>query len=261
MHRIVQLTDLHLQSDPAISYKGIDADAHLQQCLNWIMTLKARPDLLLLTGDLCHQGSHSAYKRLHQMLQRTGIANVWLAGNHDDKTTMASVYGKPVDELRQQSLGNWQLLLLDSNHQPDGCGGGSLSVVHLQQLEYRLKHLENQPTLVALHHNPVPIREHWQDALMLANGADMVRLLQQHPHVQAVLCGHIHQVLDRVVHGRRFLSAPATSVQFANPWEETTLQPELGPGLRLLELTSTGRLYTRIQYLPKLDKQLQSHAC
>jgi Icc protein len=259
MQRVVQLTDLHLQTDPATLYKGINADDHLQQCLAWIMALKPLPDLLLLTGDLSHQGSQSAYQRLHGMLQETGIAHLWLAGNHDNKAVMESIYGAPVGPLRQQLLGDWQLLLLDSNYQSDDRGGGSISVVDLQQLQYRLQQLAIQPTLVVLHHNPVPVQSHWQDEIMLVNGTDLVRLLQPHQQVKAVICGHVHQVLDRVVYGRRFLAAPATSVQFSVQCEHFTLQSELGPGLRLLDLTDTGELSTQVQYLPKLSRLLQQY--
>ncbi len=260
MQRIVQLTDLHLQAHPAVLYNGINADHHLQQCLAWIRVLEPQPDLLLLTGDLCHQGHLNAYKRLYGMLQQTGIKHLWLAGNHDDKAVMEPIYGALLGAPYQYALGgNWQLLLLDSNYQPDGRGGGSISKVHLQQLESQLQHLTDQHILIALHHNPVSVQAHWQDDIMLANGAELVQLLQFYQQVKAVICGHVHQVLDRQVHGRRFLSAPATSVQFVAQCEHLTLQPELGPGLRLLDLDDTGQLFTQVQYLPKLSSPLQAY--
>ena len=48
---IAQITDCHLQAHASTHYKGVDADAHLDQCLTWLQQ-NAQVDLLVLTGDL-----------------------------------------------------------------------------------------------------------------------------------------------------------------------------------------------------------------
>ena len=46
--RLAQITDCHLQADALTFYKGVDADAHLDQCLSWLHN-NAEVDLLVLT--------------------------------------------------------------------------------------------------------------------------------------------------------------------------------------------------------------------
>ena len=76
--RIAQITDCHLQAEVTTPYKGVDADAHLDQCLAWLQD-HAQVDLLMLTGDLSHFGSEKAYQRLQQKLSRLAFPCVWLA--------------------------------------------------------------------------------------------------------------------------------------------------------------------------------------
>ena len=88
---------------------------------------------------------------------------------------------------------------------------------------------------------------------MLANGDRFTHLLAAHKQVQAVVFGHIHQPLDRLQAGIRYLGSPATSVQFAQQQEQFTLQPELGPGLRIIDLAEDGTWQTQVVYLDKQD--------
>lgn len=245
--RIIQLTDLHLQATTDTLYKGVLPDARFNQCLTWLD--KQAYDLLLLTGDLCHGGHVSAYQRLKDYLALLDKPWLWLPGNHDNVNHMLKVSDQPIDSVRTFSLADWQVILLNSTHKPDGRGGGSISQAHMLELMRCLEANNSKPTLIVLHHNPIPVASTWQDKIMLGNASDFTQLLSEHKQVKGVVFGHIHQPLDRLEGGVRYLGTPATSVQFAVRQEQFTLRPELGPGLRTIDLAADQTWQTQVTYL------------
>lgn len=251
--KIIQLTDLHLQQNQTDEYKGIYPDQHLQQCLAWVA--EQDYDLLLLTGDLSHAGYESAYQRLLDYLQAVNKPWYWLPGNHDDAALMASLHEQAVDSVRTIDVDNWQLVLLNSTHAPDGRGSGSVSADHLQQLAAHIAADKGAHTMVVLHHNPIAVDSTWQDEIMLENAEAFLQVLDADTarQVQVVVCGHIHQQQDVQRQGVRYLGSPATSVQFAIKQQQFLLQPELGPGLRTLTLHGDGSLDTQVVRLAKLN--------
>lgn len=249
--KIVQLTDLHLQQHVGVEFKGVMPDQNLQQCLAWLQ--QQDYDLLLLTGDLSHAGYESAYQRLLTYMQAIDKPWYWLPGNHDDAELMSRMHPQEVDAVRSLSIGQWQLLLLNSTHEPDGRGSGSIAASHLVQLSDALKASAQPHSMIVLHHNPLAVDSSWQDEIMLDNDAEFLQVLDTAAgqQVKVVLCGHIHQEQDKQRHGVRYLGSPATSAQFAIKQQQFLLQPELGPGLRTITLHADGSIDTQVVRLPK----------
>jgi|TARA_B110000259_G_C13942724_1_gene373456 Icc protein len=249
--RIAQITDCHLQADVATHYKGVDADAHLDQCLAWLQN-HAQVDLLMLTGDLSHFGSEEAYRRLQQKLTGLPYPCIWLAGNHDHCDTMQQVCGQAVEQLRVVDYDHWRVVVLNTTEQPDGRGGGSLAEAQMEALKQVLEGDLQRPVCVFMHHNSMPVNSLWQDDIMLGNAKQFNALVASHCQVKAVVCGHVHQTFDRLIGSTRFLATPSSAVQFTCEQQEFKVQAELGPGLRLLTLAADGQMQTQIQRLPKL---------
>ena len=248
---IAQIIDCHLQAHASTHYKGVDADAHLDQCLTWLQQ-NAQVDLLMLTGDLSHFGSAMAYQRLQKKLSGLAYPCIWLAGNHDHCETMQQISGQPVEELRVLDYDHWRLLILNTTDAPDGHGGGSIARHQMAQMKPLLEVDAGRSVCVFMHHNAVPVHSLWQDDIMLGNAQEFTRLIASNPQVKAVICGHVHQQLDRFVGATRFLATPSSAVQFACQQQKFKVQEELGPGLRLLNLLEDGQVNTKIQRLPKL---------
>ena len=248
---IAQITDCHLQADASTLYKGVDADAHLDQCLSWLDSY-GEVDLVMLTGDLSHFGSEAAYLRLQQKLSCITYPCIWLAGNHDSCETMQQVSGELVQQLRVFDYDHWRLLVLNTTDQPDGMGGGSLSAAHMAQLKQVLENDVVTPVCVFMHHNSVPVNSLWQDNIMLGNAAQFNALVAANPQVKAVVCGHVHQQFDQLVGSARFLATPSSAVQFTCEQQEFKVQTELGPGLRIITLADDGQIHTEVQRLAKL---------
>ena len=249
--RIAQITDCHLQADPLTPYKGVDADAHLDQCLEWLQQ-RGPINLLMLTGDLSHFGSEAAYIRLNNKVSKLPYPCIWLLGNHDNSQVMTHVSGQAVEKLRVLDYEHWRLVVLNTTECPDGKGGGSLSADQMKEFDEVLKSDLETPICVFMHHNAVPVNSLWQDHIMLGNAAQFNALIAANAHVKAVVCGHVHQSFDKVVGKVQFLASPSSAVQFSTKQDKFKVQVELGPGLRLLTLLPDSQISTTVQRLPKL---------
>lgn len=245
--RLVQLTDLHLLGDPTGRLRGIATEATLQAVLAAARRDLARADLLLLTGDLAEHGEAAAYHRLRDHLDVLGTADRVhaLPGNHDHPARLAAHLPATGDaRVAVLAYPPWQLLLLDSS--VPGRSAGLLDADQLAWLDARLATADPPHALVVLHHPPLPIGSPWLDAIALANGAELLAVLDRHPTVRGVLFGHVHQAFERRRRQVRHFATPATCIQFMPRTERVRIDPR-GPGWRTLELHPDGRIRSRVR--------------
>lgn len=246
--KLVQITDCHLQNDPAQLYRELDVEVHFDRVLE--QAVSHAPDMLLLTGDLVHHGGPQGYQRLHRKLSSLSVPCYWIPGNHDDADLMQQIGGDM--NLRSVSCGRWGIVLLDSSSEPDGRGSGSLAQQELDFLSSQLQQCADKQMLVVLHHNPLPVNSGWQDPIMLANADAFWQIIDAHPNVRAVLCGHVHQQWRLERKGVDLYTTPASSVQFKPGCDDFTLEDRNGftePAFRVLELSDQGKIETRVIYL------------
>jgi len=249
--RLVQLTDLHLLGDPAGRLRGVATGATLDAVLAAARRDLARADLLLLTGDLAEHGEAAAYRRLRERVDTLGASGRVhaLPGNHDHPARLATHLPATGDaRVVVLERAPWQLLLLDSS--VPGRSAGLLDPDQLAWLDARLAAAEQPHALVVLHHPPLPIGSPWLDAIMLANGTDLLAVLDRHAAVRGVLFGHVHQAFERRRRGVRHFATPATCVQFLPRTERVRIDPR-GPGWRTLALYPDGRIRSRVRRIPR----------
>ena len=247
--RILQLSDPHLLADPEGLVRERPAVRLWQRAL--VQVQQRRPDLLLVTGDLCQDESWGGYGQLRDSLAdlpaETAVALV--AGNHDQPSLLRSALGRqatvgPAEIVR----GHGRLLLL-SSHLAGQCGGG-LGASQLHWLEQRLtdsRHITTA-TLVALHHPPVAIGDPGLDRIGLRDGEELITLLQQAQALKAVLFGHIHQHWQEPMPGRAdvaLLACPSTLRSFQAVQPCPLGRPD-DPGGRWLTLKADGALRTSL---------------
>ncbi len=244
--RIIQITDLHLFADPAAELKGICTRERLERVLGALREELPRAELLIVTGDLAHDERAETYTALRELLADWLPRVRVLPGNHDDRGFMRQVFGDIVVRAGERnvfadSLANWRLIGLDS--QIPGAVAGELGAVQLAWLETQLA--LPQPTLLFLHHPPVPVGSPWLDQIGLTDAAALWQLLARFPQVKLLCTGHIHQEMT-VRHGSVLvLTTPSTAVQF-QPETESLVVDDLPPGYRILQLEDDGNVRTRV---------------
>ncbi len=242
--KVLQLTDTHLYGPPEDRLGGMDTHASLQNVLALAKAQHWPPDLILATGDLAQDGSREAYERLQTIFESLAIPVYHLPGNHDIPAAMQQILsGGKVQTERHYRWGLWQLILLDSTI-PDKVGG-HLSVPELDFLDDCLRSYPELYAFICLHHQPVPVGNHWMDEIGLDNPACFFEVLERYPQAKGVLWGHVHQHFEDERKGVRLLATPSTCIQFKPKTEHFTLDTTL-PGYRWLELWPTGRIHTGV---------------
>lgn len=142
-------------------------------------------------------------------------------------------------------LGAWQFIMLDS-YDP-GHVGGRLSAAELGRLDHSLAS-STAHAFVCMHHHPVPMGSRWLDGIGLANADEFWRIIDAHPHVRAVVWGHVHQTYDGERNAVRLFGTPSTGAQFL-PHSDRYAVDSRPPAYRRFELHDDGRIFTEVHWI------------
>jgi Icc protein len=204
-------------------------------------------DLILATGDIVQDESRAGYERFRDTLRPLGLPVLSIPGNHDDPKLMAELLNQPPFQFcGERRVGPWSLLMLSTFLAGEDAGG--LGPARLNGLKAALRAHAGQHVLICMHHHPLPMGSAWLDGVALRDAPDFLRLIEAHPEVRGVLCGHVHQASDRERDGVRFLSTPSTCAQFL-PLSTFFALDDRPPGLRWLNLLPDGRIETEIAWV------------
>jgi Icc protein len=243
--RLLQLTDLHLYAESDGRLLGQNTRATFESVLDLARQRHWPPDAVVLTGDLVHDERSDAYLYLRQRLQQLDVRYFCIPGNHDSPRLLADCLDPRAGSgLRIESLGAWDLLLIDSTL--PGQEGGAIDELVLQAIDSHLSANPDRPALIFLHHHPLPVGSRWIDTMGAENGARLLAQAESHPNMRAILWGHIHQSFQGRSGHAQLLAAPSTSVQFL-PGSKDFALDTLPPGYRWLELHDDGLLETGIE--------------
>ena len=251
---VLQFTDTHLLADGQAQLLGLNTHESLRLVLQLARQRHQQPDLVLVTGDLVHDGSESGYTRLQEFFSAYSVPVLLMAGNHDElRQLQNSAADGPARFVKQIQCRGWRIILLDSTI--PGSDGGRLADVELSMLQQHLSSAPALPTLVCLHHQPVPMGSRWLDGMLLENAREFFAVLDRHPQVRGVLWGHVHQEYDEMRNGVRLLSTPSTCFQFKPHSDDFSLDA-LPPGYRWLDLYPDGRIDSGVRRLERVSANL-----
>ncbi len=207
---LLQLSDLHLREDDEGPAR------RLEHAVSRVAELTAAPDAVLLSGDLADVPSSAAYEQAHELLASLGVPVYAIPGNHDDRDMLRTRFspgsGHPGEALCfAVDCGALRLVGLDST--VPGSEGGALGAERLDWLERTLSEEPSRPSLLALHHPPLltGIRSMDAIALEVEDRVALEGLLERHPQVQSIACGHVHTTMTSGFAGRPLLICPSTN--------------------------------------------------
>jgi Icc protein len=177
----------------------------------------ARPDVIVLTGDLVHEGTEEDYQYLRRMIEqeRAGIPVIPVLGNHDLKACFYRGYlGEERDGryYGKYELGGYRFLFLDTATERNGCG--SIPDEQVDWLEEELKTPAEQGTILLGHH-PLASQQAWFHTDYSKKFCEVI----QKSDVFAYLCGHAHYAETRTILGIQQITAES----FA--WGVETVSP------------------------------------
>jgi len=240
--RLIQLTDTHLSEDSGEQLLGLDTRESLCDVLDLVNAIETNPDHLVVTGDVGGVGEPGSYQCLLDLLaQHLPLPMNWLPGNHDGPADMLTACPSACERVVE--LGDWLLVLLDTS--VAGHVHGHLKARELQSLGATLARYPDRPTLVFMHHHPVPLDIRWLDGTQLDNADELFALLALHKQVKALSWGHVHQEFNGVKDGIQLIASPSTCIQFAPQRDDFCLDKKM-PGYRWYDLHSDGRFETGV---------------
>lgn len=238
--KILQLTDLHLMADPAATLKGIRTRDTLTDVLQAIRVGGQADgsdfDYLLLTGDLAHDEQLATYEALRDLLGDWLPRCRLIPGNHDDRTLIRAVFPELVSTSTEFinfsfDTAGWRLIGLDSH--VDGETYGRITRSQLQWLATELSSHIAQPTILFVHHPPVPVHSSWLDDLGLRDAEALLEVVRSFPQVRVICTGHVHQEFSETLDRVQILTSPSTGLQFV-PHRDELICDSRPPGFRVI---------------------------
>lgn len=217
---LAQISDLHIKTQGKLSYRKVDTLGALRQVIARLNALLPRPDAVVITGDLVDFGHEEEYLTLKEALTHLELPYWLMAGNHDDRQMMRKIFADQTHLFQHHEFIQWEgecgplrLLALDSTvpQQPQG----ELCEERLSWLADRLKEQPLRPTIVMLHHPPFISGIDHMDRQRLRNPQPLAAVIEGHPQVERVLCGHLHRSMQVRFAGTLACSAPGVSHQVA----------------------------------------------
>lgn len=218
MLTIAQVTDLHI-TDERGGENMARNDARLRQVLEAVHALKPRPVALILSGDLVDNGAPEEYRRLEGLLADCEIPIHMAVGNHDGRQAFLDAFEGPraqrdADGFVQYVVDLDGLRLVVGDTLEEGREGGAYCERRAAWLSRTLDEAPAAPTLLVLHHPPVPSGIQWMDPEphedWIVRLADVLKGRSQ---IQTVACGHLHRAFHRSFAGQIVSVAPASSIE------------------------------------------------
>jgi Icc protein len=244
--KLLQITDTHLLGTRDGLMRGVATYATLQAVQRHAQQRFANPDGVLLTGDLV-QDDANGYALIREAFASSPVPVYCIPGNHDLPHAMhTALNARPFVLNDHVVLGNWLVILLNSWQENNA--SGRLGDLQLQRLEQLLDTHAGKHALICLHHHPIAMQSQWLDQVGLQDAQRFQSCLNKHSQVRGVLWGHVHQELDTIRDGIRYLATPATCSQFLPGSDEFALDNR-PPGYRTLELNSDGSINTEVIWL------------
>ena len=194
---IAHISDTHIASKNKKAYGVVPTAENLEFCVANINQLTPKPDLVLITGDITCNGLFEESKRAEAILKKLRSPYYIVPGNHDDRSTLLSVFGKNACPVENNEFINYviegydiRLIALDTSR--PGESGGEICETRRSWLEEQLSIKRDKDTIIFMHHPPAKCRvlETDKDAFI---GVDKLGdLIKKHHNIKRILCGHIH---------------------------------------------------------------------
>ncbi|WP_086824755.1 metallophosphoesterase [Allokutzneria sp. NRRL B-24872] len=247
---IAHVSDTHFDGED-------HATGRAKAVMDYIRGLAEPVDAIVVSGDITDHGSEAEYELAREVLS-ADVPVLIVPGNHDARSNFREVLlrkgfsddpegddptgtDSPINRVRE--VGGAVFLLCDSVI--PGRDEGLLDDDTITWLDERLTEVSPEaPALICVHHPPVRLHDPFIDALGMRGADRLARVIEKHPRVAGVLCGHAHAAAATTFAGRPLLVAPGVVSTGLLPWEHGTASTELPPGLAFHVLDEENRLTT-----------------
>jgi len=132
-----------------------------------------------------------------------------------------------------------------------GKGSGLMCEERLAWLASRLEEAPARPTMIFMHHAPFHTGIAHMDRLGLEGAEALGEIIERHPQVERIVCGHLHRPIQMRWHGTVAMTSPSTAHQVVLGLEEEApaafvMEP---PAFLLHVWTEASGLLTHTSYI------------
>jgi 3',5'-cyclic AMP phosphodiesterase CpdA len=192
---IAQLSDVHIGGPHAGNGE------RFSQAIEAVSAMSLPPDLVLLTGDLTHNGADGEWHELLARLDELTVPWEAIPGNHDRGLA-------PLEGHRSRQAGPLRLVLLDTS-------SDEFTTDDADWLDAELHAHGEAPTVIAIHQPPFETGIWWMDCVGLEGSERFEAVARRHHQVIKVLSGHVHRLIQANWGGCSLWVCPSTSVAVA----------------------------------------------
>jgi 3',5'-cyclic AMP phosphodiesterase CpdA len=208
MVTLAQVSDLHIGQD----HDPARAMRRAERVVGYLNALPGEVDAILVTGDIADHGAPEEYRAARELLATTRFPVLACPGNHDDRVAYQRHFletsddgGQAVNQVHR--LAGATVAMCDSTI--PGRNEGVLDDPTLGWLDEVLSDTpDDEPAFVCFHHPPVVLHSPLVDDIRQFGVVRLAEVLDDHPNVVAVLCGHAHTAAASTFAGRPLLVAP-----------------------------------------------------
>jgi 3',5'-cyclic AMP phosphodiesterase CpdA len=214
--KIAQISDLHMGAEGR-TLGIVDAASKLEKLVSHINGLQ--PDLVLVSGDIAHEGSVAETTRAAALLADLTAPYYLTPGNHDTRSALQTAI--PAAALPAREAGHMsyyieaetlRIIALDSSD-PDA-PHGRICAARAAWLEAALA-ASDTPTLIFMHHPPIKFAVEETDKPPMEGANLLAKVVARHPQIERILCGHIHLMAQALWHGRLVMTAPSLGMRLS----------------------------------------------
>lgn len=202
-------------------------------------------DAVLVTGDIADHGEPAEYEQAREVLKSRHPV-LMCPGNHDVRGPFRKVLlddsgDGPINEVHKVAGAVFAVCDSTIPGRDDGFPGDET----LGWLDERLGAEPGSPCFVCFHHPPVNLHIPYVDGIRQFGEKPLAALIERHPQVVAVLCGHAHTAAVTTFAGRPLLVAPGVVSTLRLPGEDGGVADyDAPPGVAFHVLDDEGRLTT-----------------
>ncbi|QKT08841.1 metallophosphoesterase [Gordonia sp. X0973] len=244
MFVIAQLSDLHVNG----THRN---RARIEAALHYVNSRAEGIDALLVTGDLTDHAAPEEMLEAHKLIT-SPLPTLITIGNHDARPSFNAVFRPEVDPTSPVNValtvGDVTLLAVDSSL--PGERRGFLDDVTVSWLRTELDNADGK-VVVAFHHPPVTLGMPMMDSIMQSSPERLGDLVDAHPEIVALVCGHAHSGAVTTFRGRPLCLAPGVSSTLNLPFEGSAVVNRDQPaGVAFHLIDDDGRVITHFRAIP-----------
>lgn len=255
MLNLVWITDTHFTlGEPVYGY---DPLARLNAAISYINAFHAEASYCVHSGDMADRGHATVYRSLADRLKALSVPLLPMLGNHDERSSFRAHFTLPetcMEHFVQYTVETSEgfIVCLDTVRQDSAVG--EFCAERKNWLEKVLRHADQKPVYIFMHHPPMSIGHPLLDPIMLDEGEDFLRLIKQYDNVKYLFIGHVHAQITGTLAGIPFATMSSTLHQTPPPqpgqsWENFTPAPE-APRLGVLNIHHADVMIHYRQFCP-----------